>query len=292
MRSYNTKNWLEVFTFYRHDTLRLLWPLIVFISLYTAGVDYWLTQHTNLDHSTVLKNLTIVHSLLGLVISLLLVFRTNTAYDRWWEGRKLWGALVNNSRNLAIRLNGLLDRENKKDREFFARMIPLYSNVLDKHLKSQQLEMSLDEKEHPELATLNPGDHMPNQVASSIVEKVYLLQREGIISKYELLTLTAETGALTDICGACERIKNTPIPFSYSSFIKRFIILYVITLPWSLASNLGYWSIPVVVFIMYALSSLEVIAEEIEEPFGTDPNDLPTSKIASNIEKHVREILI
>lgn len=291
MRSYNNKNWLEVFRFYKADTLRLLWPTLLFIGIYTFGVDYWLSTKTAWLQSPVMKNLTIVHSLLGLVISLLLVFRTNTAYDRWWEGRKLWGSLVNNSRNLAIRLNGILDKENRKDRDYFARFIPLYASVLDKHLKSPALAMSLDETEHPELGVLNPKGHVPNQVAASIVERIYALRKEGVITEEELLSITAETGSFTEICGACERIKNTPIPYSYSSFIKRFIILYVGSLPWSLSANIGFWSIPIVIFVMYALSSLEVIAEEIEEPFGIDPNDLPTEKIAETISKNVREIL-
>lgn len=291
MRSYNNKNWLEVFTLYRADTLRLLWPMLLIVGVYTWGVDFWLSSQNGLAESKVLRNLTIVHSLLGLVISLLLVFRTNTAYDRWWEGRKLWGALVNSSRNLALKLHGILPVSNTTERKFFLRLIPLYATVLDKHLKSPALALSLDENDHPELNNLNFEGHVPNQVASTLVERIYSLHKTGVISHHEFLSLTAEIGSFTDICGACERIKNTPIPFSYSSFIKRFIILYVGTLPWSLAANLGFWSIPIVLFVMYALSSLEVIAEEIEEPFGIDPNDLPTEKIAENIGKNVREIL-
>jgi putative membrane protein len=291
MKSYNTKNWLTVFTFYRHDTLRLLWPALVLLGLYTYGVDHWLSNQPQVLNGTVLKNLSIVHSLLGLVISLLLVFRTNTAYDRWWEGRKLWGALVNNSRNLAMRLNALLSSNDSMDRQFFRVYIPLYSKALSQHLKSKAVELQLDEKEHPELVKLDPEKHLPNQIASMIHHRIYSLHSEKKISGDALITLSSEVGSFTDICGACERIKNTPIPFSYSSFIKRFIILYVATLPWSLVSNLGYWSIPVVLFVMYALSSLEVIAEEIEEPFGEDANDLPTDRIADNIAKQVAELL-
>ncbi|MFN5250230.1 MAG: bestrophin family protein [Bacteroidia bacterium] len=292
MRSYNTKNWLEVFTFYKQDTLRMIWPMIVLIAIYTSGVDYWLSSKPEITGSPVMKNLTIMHSLLGLVISLLLVFRTNTAYDRWWEGRKLWGALVNNSRNLAMKLQALLPAEQIKHRNFFRKAIPLFAQALDKHLKSPELEMSLDDHEHLELNALNLKGHVPNQIATVIIKRCYELEKQGIISQTQLLTLNPEISALSDICGACERIKNTPIPFSYASFIKRFIILYIFTLPWSLASNLGFWSVPVVAFVFYALSSLEVIAEEIEEPFGTDPNDLPTDKIAGTIGKNIHDIII
>jgi len=94
-----------------------------------------------------------------------------------------------------------------------------------------------------------------------------------------------------DICGACERIKNTPIPFSYSSFIKKFILFYTITLPIGYVFSLGYFIIPVVVFIFYVLASLELIAEEIEEPFGKDENDLPMERLIQTITKNVKDIL-
>lgn len=261
------------------------------VGVYTILVDYWLDLRPDLLENALFKHLGVVHSLLGLVISLLLVFRTNTAYDRWWEGRKLWGALVNNSRNLALRLNALLSYDDHDNRKFFASFISVYAKTLDLHLKSLALTFQLDEKEHPELAEIRKDGHGPNQVAARMHERLYSLSRNGKISQEELLTLSPEIAALTDICGACERIKNTPIPFSYSSFIKKFIIIYVISLPWSLAANLGYWSVLVVLFIMYAFGSLEVIAEEIEEPFGLDPNDLPTGKIALNISRNVRDIL-
>jgi putative membrane protein len=117
------------------------------------------------------------------------------------------------------------------------------------------------------------------------------LYEEGKIKGDQLIVLNNELQSFTDICGACERIKNTPIPFSYSVFIKKFIFFYVMTLPFPLVLSLGYIAIPVVAFIFYVLASLELIAEEIEDPFSGDENDLPTGKMASNIKKHVVEIL-
>jgi putative membrane protein len=96
---------------------------------------------------------------------------------------------------------------------------------------------------------------------------------------------------LTDICGACERIKNTPIPYSYSTFIKKFIFFYVITMPFGFAITMGLFTIPVTVFMFYVLASLELIAEEIEDPFGLDSNDLPMQKIAENIRHNVEDII-
>jgi putative membrane protein len=232
-----------------------------------------------------------MHSLLGFALSLLLVFRTNTAYDRWWEGRKLWGALVNNSRNLALKLHGLLPVDDNDARTYFKRVIPMYASVLRAHLQSETTRYALDENEHPELKHLDSEKHAPNQVAGMLNSKVLELQQKGIISGEQLLYINTELTSFTDICGACERIKNTPIPYSYSAFIKKFIFIYVMTLPFGYVFSLGYLMVPVVALVFYVLASLEVIAEEIEDPFGSDSNDLPMQKIAENIQKHVAEIL-
>ena len=103
--------------------------------------------------------------------------------------------------------------------------------------------------------------------------------------------LNNEWQSFTDIRGACERIKNTPIPYSYSAFIKKFIFLYVITMPFGFALTLGFYTIPVTIFIFYILASLELIAEEIEDPFGNDSNDLPMEKISENIKRNIQDIL-
>jgi len=120
---------------------------------------------------------------------------------------------------------------------------------------------------------------------------VQRLYRDGAITGDQLIVLNTELVQYLDICGACERIKNTPIPYSYSSFIKKFIVIYVFTLPFGFAFTLGYLATPVVMFIFYVLASLELIAEDIEDPFGTDSNDLPMDRLAENIKKNVEEIL-
>ena len=232
-----------------------------------------------------------MHSLLGFAISMLLVFRTNTAYDRWWEGRKQWGALVNNSRNLAVKLNSILPHDDEKNRSFFKEIIPRFATELRVHLQSEDTRFSLDEKPHPEIPDFDRRKHVPNQVASLIISRTMQLNRQDEITGDQLLLLNPELTSLLDICGACERIKNTPIPYSYSAFIKKFILLYIITLPLGFVFNLGYLVIPVVIFVFYVLASLELIAEEIEEPFGNDANDLPMLRIAENIKKNVVEIL-
>ena len=292
MISYNPRDWvLFIFRFHKADTFRKLFPLIIVISLYSWGVVYLENEYFRLSEINYAKNITILHSLLGFAISMLLVFRTNTAYDRWWEGRKLWGQLVNNSRNLAVKLNSFLDQDDEQDRSFFQQIIPRFALSLRLHLQSEITRLELDEQPHPEIPNFDHSKHVPNQVAGLIMTRVNLLYRNGKLTGDQLILLNDELKSFLDICGACERIKNTPIPYSYSGFIKKFIFFYIISLPFGLVASLGYITIPVVAFIFYVLASLELIAEEIEDPFGKDSNDLPMDRLAETIRKNTREIL-
>ncbi|SHG92343.1 putative membrane protein [Flavobacterium fluvii] len=287
MTSYNPKEWIGfIFSVSKADTFQKLIPMMLIIGGYSGIIGYLEIEYWDLPDDSHIKNISVMHSLLGFVISLLLAYRTNTAYDRWWEGRRMWGGLVNSSRNLSIKLSVILKDES--DRVYFRKMIPGYASILQKHLNdsdtAKQLfdDVDLDIDHHK---------HRPNQVAKILFQKVNDLYASKKITGDQLIILNSELQSFTDICGACERIKNTPIPYSYSAFIKKFIFIYVLTLPFAYVFILGYFVIPVVVFIFYVLASLELIAEEIEDPFGTDDNDLPTKKIAENIKKHVEELI-
>ena len=287
MISYNTKEWFTfIFRFHKADTFRTLFPIMLAIGAYAGIIGYLEVEYWQLADNSYVKNITIMHGMLGFVISLLLVFRTNTAYDRWWEGRKMWGSLVNNSRNLAIKLSVML--EDEKDKAYFRKIIPSYASILNKHLKDEETGKQLFDDVDLEI---DHHKHRPNQVAKILFQKVNDLYISKKITGDQLIILNAEVLSFTEICGACERIKNTPIPYSYSAFLKKFIFFYVMTLPFGYSFSLGYYVAPVVVFIFYVLASLELIAEEIEDPFGNDENDLPTKKIAANIKKHIEELI-
>ena len=287
MISYNTKDWFTfIFRFHKADTFRTLMPIMLAIGVYAGIIGYLEVEYWKLSEDSYIKNITIMHGMLGFVISLLLVFRTNTAYDRWWEGRRMWGSLVNNSRNLAIKLGSILKDE--KDRNYFRKMIPSYASILHKHLNDSDTSKQLFDDVDLEI---DHHTHKPNQVAKMLFDKINDLYESKKITGDQLILLNTELQSFTDICGACERIKNTPIPYSYSAFIKKFIFFYVMTLPFGYSFSLGYYVVPVVVFIFYVLASLELIAEEIEDPFGPDQNDLPTKKITENIKKHIEELI-
>lgn len=293
MISYNPKDWiLAIFRFHKADTFRALFPLLVFVGFFSWGIVYLELNVLKWTDKNQAKNITILHSLLGFAISMLLVFRTNTAYDRWWEGRKLWGSLINNSRSLAIKLNVLLPSNHLNDRQFFSQAIPLFALALKRHLLKETTRLELEEGMHQELQLHPETHHLPNQLISAMHKKMSELQKQGVIQTTEWWLVNAELQSFSDICGACERIKNTPIPYSYSTFIKKFIFIYVLTLPFGMAINLGLYAIPVTLFLLYVLASLELIAEEIEDPFGRDSNDLPMEKMAQTIRSNVKEIII
>lgn len=232
-----------------------------------------------------------IFSLLGIVLSILLVFRTNTAYDRWWEGRKLWGALVNDSRNLAIMANTTFPVSEHEARKRLAILISNFGIALKEHLrKGVQLE---------ELVMLSDGDrkeyesknHVPAYIANQIHFLVQHQYQEKNISGEDLRNFKPHLQALMDVVGACERIKKTPIPFSYSIYIKIFISAYSILLPLALIPEYGFMSVPMVMLVFFAFIGVQLMAEEIEEPFGLDCNDLPIGDIAHTIKNNAFEIL-
>ena len=287
MIKYNPKNWFKlIFALHKSDTMRMLWKELIYISAFTFFISYLVI--TYFPYQERLSDLVSVYSLIGFVISLLLVFRTNTGYDRWWEGRKQWGMLVNNSRNLAVKIGSLIDSE--EDRAYFSRMISNFSFALKEHLRNGVDAKALNLTK-AELSILETKNHVPNGIVSMLYDKVNALKKAGKLTQEEFLTLDVNLNALLDILGACERIKNTPIPYSYSLFFKKFIFIYVTTIPLAFIPSFGYFSVLIATFIFYILVSMEVLAEEIEDPFGTDDNDLPIEELTRKIRDNVTEIL-
>lgn len=289
MRVYNTKHFLKIlFSLHKSDTLKILFPTMILVGLYSWGIEYLEVEYLHLSSKSPISNVSMIHSLLGFVLSLLLVFRTNTAYDRWWEGRKLWGKLVNDSRNFAIKIKAILEND-QQNLEQIARYLKFFPHFLAKHLSKESTRLALDE-DYSEIEEYI-RHHGPSEIVILMTHKLQQLKKEGKISGMEMIYLDTQLSGFLDVCGGCERIKNTPIPYSYSSFVKKFIILYVLALPVAYVISIGLFMIPLTVFVYYVLMSLEMIAEEIEDPFSNDENDIPMEAIAQNIEKSVHRIM-
>lgn len=287
MITYNPKSWIKlIFAIQKSDTLRLMWKELLFISLFSLGLAYVIPKYFH--HLNNLDKLFQVYSVIGFVISLLLVFRTNTAYDRWWEGRKIWGQLVNDTRNLSIKLHSL--KLPLEEKIYFADMIVNFVFAMKEHLRNgvdfETLTLSKVDFEE-----LQNSKHVPLKISSKMYNRLHELKQKNVLSEAELLILDKNLNGLMDACGACERIKNTPIPYSYSLFIKKFIFIYTITLPLAFVTTFGYFTALITTFIFYALASMEVLAEEIEDPFGADDNDLPTDELAEKIKVNIKETL-
>jgi hypothetical protein len=273
---------------HKSDTLKTLGSGMIAMAVYAGIVAYLEIEYFKIDKDSSIRNISLIHTLLGFVLSMLLVFRTNTAYDRWWEGRKLLGKMVNDSRNLAIKLHAILPEDDKENRDFFKKYLCFFPHLLSRHLSKQSTKMELaQDQQHTEVEQL---PHPPNALIWRIRNQVQKLYREGVITGDQLIILDTQLSGFLDVCGGCERIKNTPIPYSYSSFTKKFIVIYVITLPIAYAMSIGYMMTLLTVFVFYVLMSLEVLAEEIEEPFNNEENDLPMELIAQNIERNIIRI--
>jgi len=287
MINYNPKTWFRhIFAFHKSDTIYVLWKELLLIGFLTFFLVYIEIHY--FEHMDFLSNLMTVYSLIGFVLSLLLVFRTNTAYDRWWEGRKKWGDLINNTRNLAIKIGSMTN--NSEHEKYFARMIPNYVFAMKEQLRNgvKLEELDLTAQEISEIIKVS---HKTSYIAKKMYERLHLMKQNGEITQEEFLSLDYNLRSFSEITGACERIKSTPIPYSYSMFLKKFIFIYVTTVPLAFIKTLGYYSSVIAVFIFYVLVSIEILAEEIEDPFGDDDNDLPTDDYCIKIKANVQEIL-
>ncbi len=218
------------------------------------------------------------------------MFRTNTAYDRYYEGRRQWGLLINACRNLAAVLGGALPAEaGGGHRIFYARMLSNFALSLKGHLRDDMNYAHLEAVAGVLPDALQAADHLPTKLATLLQASYERLRGAGVLEPVHLLQLQPYHGTLLEVTGACERIKTTPIPFSYSFFIKGFITIFLLIMPFVLLDTYGYFTIPIVMIGAYALLGLELIAEEIEQPFGKDSNDLPLTQLANRIRVSVHE---
>jgi putative membrane protein len=283
---YNPKDWWKlILGFHKSDTFRMMMPGIIGMAFYTWIVVYFEKSILQLEF----KNTTSIHALVGFVLSLLLVFRTNTAYERWWEGRKIWGAFVNNSRNLASKLSVFVDDHVVRQR--LKIIIVNYVIAAKEHLRKGVKREELEPCDKYSVDDFMNASHIPNHIQKYMLEEIHLLVKDKVISHEQLLFMNDEIRSFSDQVGACERIKKTPIPYSYSIFLKKIIFIYIASMPFGFAMEFGYWAIMIVPLLFYVFGSIELIAEEIEDPFGTDDNDLPTDQICKTIKDNLEEIL-
>ncbi len=228
-----------------------------------------------------------IHTLVGAALGLLLVFRTNSSYDRFWEGRQLWGSLVNESRNLArgasVHLRGdpvLLDH--------VIRWTGVFPYAVKNVLRGTDgLGPIADELPKAELEWVLRSEHPPLSIATRITARLVKARDKGLISDIILASLDQNVQQLVDYLGGCERINSTPLPFAYMVHLRRVLILYCFTLPFALVEPFGWLSVLDTLGVAYTFFGIEEIGVEIENPFGNDLNDLALEDLCAKIARNV-----
>ncbi|BAS58408.1 MULTISPECIES: bestrophin family protein [Leptolyngbya] len=231
----------------------------------------------------------------NIVLGLLLVFRTNTAYDRFWEGRKAWGKLVNDTRNLARQIWVTVCEKTERDRIEKIEALHLlvaFAVTTKAHLRQELADSELESLLTPEhVSKLKTVTNPPLRVAFWIGDYLQLQHQHDRVKIHQLVEMQLLLNGLVDCLGACERILKTPMPIAYAIHLKQLILLYCLSLPFQMVGNLGWWTAPVVVLISFTLFGIEAIGIEIENPFGRDPNDLPLDAICETMLKNIIDLI-
>ena len=246
-------------------------------------------------------------TLVGLALSIFLGFRTNAAYDRWWEGRKLWGGIVNISRSYARQLQTFVDDGEPRDgsprtlrsdtiTDQTTRTIA-WVHSLQYHLRTGDLwKRGVGERLAPllsadEIAELKAGTNVPINILHSMGLRLRDARQAGQLTDYQAVLLERSLQEMTALQGGCERIRNTPVPWGYTVLLHRLVFFYCFALPFGIVDEVG-WATPVVVMLVsQALFGLDEIIIDIQEPFDDEPNSLPLNALAVTIESNLRDVL-
>lgn len=276
--------WVEAFT--RIHKVPVARKLVVFVAM--AGLYAWFVDWFTETESVAKSVIDAIHgaSFGSMILGVLLVFRTNSAYDRWWEARKLWGQLVNDTRNLSMKVKSYvaLDEQDMAD---FRKLVISFPFALREHLREG---VALNKIPGFEGATDFPA-HVPAYIAESIFQLMKEWRIKNKIDGFEMMQLDAHARSFMDICGACERIKSSPIALSYRAILRQGVALNVLSIPWYFANDCHAWTVLITCVVAYFMIGLELIAEDIEEPFGEGGDNIPLEQISRNIELSVIEIL-
>lgn len=288
MISYDNKAWYRHLFAWKGAVIKGV-SLRVFIFMAWTAVVVFLYESTIIPKEKSIDM--VIYNVVGLALGLLLVFRTNTSYDRYWEGRKLLGGMVNTCRNASFLLNNIIPKEDTESRKEFAELIAAFNYAYKEHLRNGVSRKDLPNLREEYKAIIFESKHVPNAIMKLIQEKVYALQSNNP-DHTVFINLNNELAIFINNIGGMERIRNTPVPFAYAAHLQMFITIYFIGLPFGLSEKFHWLAVPAVGAIALILLGINEIGVEIEDPFGDDPNDLPVDQICANIERNINEILL
>ncbi|UTW63876.1 hypothetical protein KFE98_06990 [bacterium SCSIO 12741] len=263
---------------------------VVAILIYCHTVAVWYSYNPNLSISISIP------AVLGTAISLFLGFRTNSAYERWWEARKIWGAVVNDSRTLVRKSLGFIQDSPEQSAKDSAKRIAYlqmaWCYALSKSLRKQDVLESLDQfLTEQDLIWLSSQQNIPNAIIQLIEMELKQCRSRNQLDAYQFVSMDNTLTRLCDSMGMCERIKNTVFPTQYNFFTVFFIIIFVAILPFGLLEYLGYFTTLVTLVIGFTFFMIEAIAVFMQDPFENRPNDTPMTAISRTIEINIRQML-
>jgi len=271
------------------------WSLLV-NTLLAIAVTY---VHGNLFKVKITLT-TIPFTLIGLALAIFLGFRNSATYDRYWEGRKLWGELVIQTRVLCRQILAYANPTDFRhsgthqdpEQDTQVRRLIAFSHALRHHLRDTDPQPDITPHLSDEdLSRCLKAQHRPESLLHQMARQFDQWQQDGRLREITAMELDKGLSALQRVVGACERIKHTPLPFSYTLMLHRTAYLYCLLLPFGLVDTIGFMTPVVVAIVSYTFFGLDALGDEIEEPFGMSPNDLPLSAICRSVERLLREQL-
>ncbi len=287
------RNWFEIALQVRGSVVPAILPRIILcggFGFLVSIIHYFGFSPPEHIFGSVISNVAY-----NLVLGLLLVFRTNTAYDRFWEGRKTWGGIVINILNLGRKIRVAVPEPEPIDKENKAAVIKLlkaFPVATKLHLRqipvNSELEKFLSESQYLQLKEVkNP----PLKIAFWVGDYLQQQYEKNRLSEYQLIAMNSSLDGMVEAFIGCERILKTPIPLAYAIYLKRLLLIYCLLLPFKIVQDLHWWTAVVVSIISFILLGIEQIGNEIENPFGYDPNDLPLDEICNTVIKNIDDLI-
>ncbi|MEG4210348.1 bestrophin family ion channel [Microcoleus sp. S13_B4] len=231
----------------------------------------------------------------SIVLGLLLVFRTNTAYERFWEGRRFWGILNNNIRNLARQIWVAIEEKDPQDiieKKSALRLLVALAVAMKLHLRQESVNPELEPLMSPaRYQKLKSMNNPPLEIAFWIEDYMHEQYERNCLDVYQLTAMKELLNSMIDVLGGCERILKTPIPLAYAIHLKQLLLLYCLALPFQMVKDLGWGTGAVVALISFTLFGIEEIGIEIENPFGHDANDLPLDNMCAAMQRNMDDLI-
>ncbi|SAK80841.1 Bestrophin, RFP-TM, chloride channel [Caballeronia glebae] len=280
-------NWFRLLFVWRGSVLPQLLPRLGLIFLLSVAAIF---MHDHMRHYPIGLG-TPPFALVGIALAVFLGFRNGASYERWWEGRRLWGALLNTSRALAQQVLSLPEKPDRAQSRRLLAALGGLSHALRHQLRGTDALADLAPRLPPELhARVAAAQFRPALILVWLGEWVAERKREGVLDGYAVLAIQHNLNALSDVIGGCERIASTPLPFSYSVMIHRTIYLFCVMLPFGLVDGAGLLTPLFALLVAYAFMALEAIAAQIEDPFGLEENDLALNAMCDTIEAALHDM--